>query len=383
VRKPIIALILLVVLLISSNSAFANTYLSYGSAEAELLKYNATIRQLEYAEQQAYMNYDNAQKAAKWVNADGATIKVNGEYKFTPFDKLSRIRLSKQKYVSPKQAEYYWKATKNNAEITKQRLLLGLRDMYLAMASSDNEVNNKNESYLLLKKQFEQGKIKFRQGMISETDLEEMEYNLFVADKDLEAAKRNKENTNRNFKTYINSSAQNTYITNIKRLPKTNLKLLPLEEYLKRAVEGRSELVLMQAQIDIKQLELDIYEKDDAFMASEETKREHIAVKAELDSLKLQYDILKIKIENEIKSAYIDIQNAAISIKNSEASVKSLKANMAKLQRQFDKGLLPALSLDQVKLSVKMSENGLLMTKFNYETKLLKLEAAVGLGPGY
>jgi hypothetical protein len=57
--------------------------------------------------------------------------------------------------------------------------------------------------------------------------------------------------------------------------------------------------------------------------------------------------------------------------------------NYQRLQNQFEQGFIAKLIIDEVKMGLEELKNGIDLAMYVYNTKIMKLEEAAGLGPAF
>lgn len=377
---PIVAVMLTFVL---HSYATDESRLSYDSGNEIMLKNSRTIRKQNLAERKAFYQYNSSVQRTKGVNTQWIDYE-------TPFGKITivytpdiQVLLSKQTELLPAQMKYYWNLTDSSRIMTEKALSLGFRDMYLGFMKADRDYQMSLKKLELQKRKYEASKIKLEQGIISRIEFEEEEYNYLKAQKAVDAGKRNRENMQRSVNSYMGSPLDTHYDTLLYSEYTRNLKLQSLDYYIDKALKERLEIVSLVEEIEVKQKHLEVLAKARANDIYTEIRKEYADVSRELETLEVKLEQAKYDVENNIKSAYIDVKSEGYNLRNMQETLNMQKRSYERLKNQYEHGFIPKIAVDEMALGIEELQSGLDLVIYSYNTKIMKLEDASGLGPAY
>lgn len=354
--------------------------ISYDKARASLIANSSILKKLSNAVTQALIRYNSAAEASKSINVDYVEY---GGFRFS-YDAYTRMLLTKQRDLQPLQMKNYLNMARENRTITQNSLVIGLRGMYLSLMSADNTMKSKREGFLLAEVKHKESKLKYKNGLISELDMEEATYSYDNAKAEYDAAVRNRENALRSFNSYLGSAINLDYseVRYDEVYVKPDLK--PVEEYVKRALEKRQDINRLKKDIELKELEMSIVAKSwEMGTTYSEAVKEHKALERQIADLRLILQKTQLSVENEVKSAYLDIIDSANSVENMIRTNNTQQNSLKKMKASYAAGLISVTALKQIEIAAREVENGLMSMIFNHNTNVMRFTNATGLGPAY
>lgn len=357
--------------------------ISYDKAKNIMISNNRTIKKLAIEERKMFLNYNSVIQNTKNIKTDGITYEFGGMEFFFEFDDYTKLNLSVAKEYAPAELKYYWNTVENNKIITEKSLALGLRDLYFGLMQSDNNYDIAQKRFQLAKNKHDINQLKFNQGLITKLDLEESEYELIKAEKSVDEAKRNRDNMTRSLNSMLGVDISTEYNTVEFNELKRDLSLKPLEYYIEKALAERLEIKSIEEEHRLKGLKKEIFEKSKLFKKSYSLMEEYEDLNLEIEALEAKMEKAKYDIENEIKKAYIEIKNDLNNIESTTESIKMQKRTLDKLKTQYESGFIPKTVLDEMEIGIDELENMKELVIYGFNTKIMKLEEAAGLGPAY
>ncbi|HPD00799.1 MAG TPA: TolC family protein, partial [Acetivibrio sp.] len=162
-----------------------------------------------------------------------------------------------------------------------------------------------------------------------------------------------------------------------------NLKLQPLDYYFEKALKERLEIVSLVEEIEVKQKNLEVLTKARANEIYTEIRKEYADVSRELETLEVKLEQAKYDVENNIKSAYIDVKREGYNLRNMQETLNMQKRSYEMLKNQYEHGFISKITVDEVALGIEELQSNLDIVIYSYNTKIMKLENASGLGPAY
>lgn len=388
-KKKSFTFILCAVLLITSLMgsqiyAVDDSLSSFENMRDQLIKSNNTLKKLEYAQSQAFSQYNNAAQLYRNINTKRATFKIFGEDFLFDYDIYTQMQLSKQKELVPEQLKYNWIKSFNSSKTAQVGLIFTLRDLYIGVYSANNDVKTKQKRLNIMDERNQQSKLKYDKGFITEVDLEEAAYNFLKAQKDLDIAKRKKEKLNNSLNLLLGVPLSNIYNNTSCEERLDNTGLFPVEQYVKGALSERSEIINLKKEIELKESEKAIMERDmEVLRVYKDAKKDYDDVVKSIAKLKLQFEKVELDVENELQQAYIDIQKERDSLESMKNILALQKKNLAKVNAQYKAGMIVKTVVDEMETAVGEVECRYQAAVFSYNTKLQKLQNAAGLGPAY
>lgn len=357
--------------------------ITYDTANSVMLSNNRTLKNLAIEERKMFVKYNSAVQDTKNLRTDGVTYKFGGMEFFFEYDDYTKLDLTMAKEYTPEELKYYWNKMINNKIITEKSLSLNLRDVYLGLMKSDKDYELSQKKLQLAKNKHEISQLKFEQGLITKQDLEESEYELLKAEKSVDEAKRNRENMVRSLNSMLGVDISTEYdLVEFDEL-RRDISFKPLEYYVEKALTERHEIKSIEEELRLKELKKGLIEKSRLFKKSYSLMDQYEELEFEIETLNVKLEKVKFDIENEIKKAYIEIKNDLNTIASTTETINIQKKALDKLKNQYERGLISKTILDEMEIQIEELENTKEIVLYGYNTKIMKLEEAAGLGPAY
>jgi outer membrane protein TolC len=270
-----------------------------------------------------------------------------------------------------------------NKVVTENSLSLALRDLYLGLIKSDKDIGISKRKLELTKNKYGISQLKFVRGLITKQDLDESEYELLKAEKSFDEVERNKDNMVRSLNALLGVEIDTAYETVTYDEFTRNINFKPLEYYIEKALNERLEIKNIEEEIRLKELKQAILTKSKLYGKSYDVNDQYDDVALEIESLKAKLEKTRFDMENEIKTAYIEIKNDINDIESTTETLNMQKRSLEKLKNQYDRGFIAKIVLDELEIGISEFEIDKELVIYNYNTKIMKLEEAAGLGPAY
>jgi len=383
--KKIISIALIVSMfgILAQANGETGNIITYDKAKEVMLSNNRTLKSLAIEERKMFLNYNSIVQGTKNLKTDGVTFKFGGREFFFEYDDNTKLSLTLAKEYTPAELKYYWNKMIINKTITEKSLYLNMRDLYLGLMKSDKDYKLAQKKYQLAESKHRINKLKFEQGLITRQDLDESEYELLKAEKSVEEAKCNRENTVRSMNSILGADISTEYEEVIFDELKRNITLKPLEYYIEKALAERYEIKSIEEELRLKELKKGIIEKSKLFKKNYNIMEQYEDLELEIETLKVKMEKARFDIENDIKKAYIEIKNDLNTIESTTETIKMQKRNLDKMKQQYERGLIPKIVIDEMEIGIEELENTKEYLIYSYNTKIMKLEEASGLGPAY
>lgn len=357
--------------------------MSYDIAKDMLIENNSTLKEKQLQERRTFYGYSNTVQTSRGINTEGRNVNMFGMDFFISYPDDVQMLLTMQKEFMPFVQRFGWQMSLKEKELTENALVLALRDLYLGLYSTSKNCDILEKKLELENKKYNANKIRFENGLISEIESEESQYQFLKAQKNLESAKRDFENMRRNFNSFLGVPIDTEYDELLFEELKRDVRIQPLEYYLEKALENRLEVIVLEGQIEMTELQISIYEKNRVNETYTNVQKDYNEALRQLENLKAQLEQTKIDIENEIKSAYIEIKKEGYNLQSLNDTLNMQEKNYQRLQNQFEQGFIAKLIIDEVKMGLEELKNGIDLAMYVYNTKIMKLEEAAGLGPAF
>lgn len=383
--KKLIALTITVIMLLFPARVLADSTgpLSYERAKSLLALNHNTVKKLQRAERDAQEQYESARLEWKSKDVNGMTYTYNNKEYYYHYNASTRDMLTKYQQLVPEQLKYAWEATTDNLTITQNTLNAALRSVFLGVYSAQEDLELKQKQLEYAAEVNRQDQLKLKNGIITELDLEESDYNLLKAQKAKEASQRNYENAVRTFNQFVGlpSGTQYTQITYGESLKNSEWK--PVDEYVEIALKSRFDVVNVQKQISLKELDKMLTEAGTAYKMNTTDQNTYASLLTEIENLKLDLEEQKLIVANEVRNAYTDVIKAGKSLNNMGNTLKLQQSSHNKMKERYEAGMISRNTLTQSELGLQQVENSYNLMLFDYNTKIMKFNNATGIGPEY
>lgn len=360
-----------------------NSAISYDKANTVMLSNNRTIKKLGVDERKAFLGYNSTVQSTKNIKTDGVTYNFFGKEIFIRFDDYTRYTLTLMKEYAPQEVKYRWESTEKIKSVTGKSLSLGLRDLYLGLIKADKDLDIYRRKLELATKKYNVSKLKFEQGLISKVDNSEAEYELLKAEKAVDEARRSRENMVRSLNSFLGVDIDTKYDKVETNEVTRNITLKPLQYYIDKALSERLEIKNLEEEIRLKEVKMGIILNSKLYDVRYDITDEYDKLKLQADTLNVKLEKTKLDIENEIKKAYIEIKNDINTIESTEETIKMQNRSLEKMKSQYNQGNIAKMVLDELEIGIDELKLAKELVIYGYNTKIMKLEEAAGLGPAY
>ncbi|MCK8061243.1 MULTISPECIES: TolC family protein [unclassified Fusibacter] len=252
---------------------------------------------------------------------------------------------------------------------------LGARNLSLAVLSAKQSTD-----LALLKLETSEAKLeaaqkKYELGLITNLDLQEEVLSNRMLVNELKEAQT----------TYADLNAKLTDLAGaeviVVREEPISADLQPLEYYSKLS-ENRFEIKQLQKTNELLALDLPYYQLEN-YLYSKNVKEDYNDLQRTIELNHLKIESSGYQIENEIRDAYFDLQSSRNSLIALKAQLDSLRTRYAQMQNNYNLGLISSIMLKEFSQNVMQLENGYYLAAYDYNTKRLRLNYAVSIGPAY
>lgn len=382
-QKVLVILLLFIFLFTTYSVAGIDNKISWQMAVVKLDRKNGTLLNMVDSERIAKRQYNDSLKRAEAINTSGTTINIMGTEKFISYDPHTKMLMTLQKEFMPEQMRVSYESARDSMRLTRNRLIIGLRDIYLGLYSAKNDMTIRQKKYELAQKMFEQDEIRFERGMISETGLAESDYNRLKAKAELEASKRNYDNMLRSFITYTGIESDTTFDEIIYDEQYNEKRLKQSDYYTKKALQSRMEITSLENQIMLLEKKTEIMDRIPQSLNITATRNDYKTAIADLEQLKVKIEAVRLEVEEGINEAYIMAADSEKKIIGMKKMLDLQKSNLESMKKRYQTGLISKIALDQAQISYEEFKNSYDYALYNHNTTLMKLEFTAGIGPAF
>ncbi len=383
--KRLIVILIAVMTMLLSTQVQAETEgpLTYERAVSLLNLNSGTLAKLKKAEVDSYEQYQSNVQVSQNTDVNGFTVTVDSKETYITYDAETRSAMAKMKEFGPEQFKFYWESSRDNRKITENTLETSLRGIFLGLYTAQNNLQLKQKQLSLSTILSEQSALKLKAGIISGIDLEESDYNLLKAQKDVDAASRNYDNAVRSFNQFVSLPLKTGYPEIQSEKEPVRSGLQPVETYISTALAHRFDILNIQRQLALKQLDKKLTEASYAYKTNSTERDNYDRLLNDIDQLNLDLEGMKLIIIDEIKNAYVDVISSDKSLDSMYNTVKLQRGNYEKMQARYKSGMASKNLLMQTELGLLQIENSYKAMLFDYKTKIMRFNHATDIGPGY
>lgn len=383
-KKAIFSIIISIILLLSSSSfASSEGDIYWNLAAVRMEQNNNTLLNMIGSEHIAKRQYDEAVENAKDINPDGMLITLFGEKHYIKFEQQTQMYLTLQKELNPEQMKLSWEMEKAKGTITRNSMVVGLRNLYFGLYNADNNRKLARKKYELAQNIYKQDKIRQERGLISDVDFSASEHNLLKAKMAVDASERNYENMLRSFNSYIGVALDTKYNRIIYDEQFNEARLKPCEEYVKNALGIRLEITGVEKQLSLLERQKNIMDMYPKMLSIPTIREDYDDILLQIDILSLDLESARLNTAKEIEEAYVEVDGAKKNVINMKNMLDIQRNSLDNIEKRYQSGMVSKNMLDQAQISYDEMENNYEALLFDYNTKLMKLEYAAGVGPGY
>ena len=383
--KRLIAITITAVMLMLPTQALAEEKgpLSYERSAALMDLNNGTLKKLQRAESDALRQYKSNAQSAKIIDVNGFTIKFDDKDIYIPYDPETKLMMIKVKELYPEQMKFSWEAARDNHIITTNSLNAALRGVFFGVYNAQVDLQLKQKQLALATEISRQDKLKLKNGMITDLDLQESEYNLLKAQKVAVAVKRNYDNAVRSFDQFVGLPSKTQFTQVIYEDVLAHPQWKPVDYYIDAALTNRFDIESIRKQIALKEQEKKIIETGFAYKTGTTAQDEYERLLNDLEQLNMDLEGMRLSIINEMKNAYVDVINTGKGVDNLNNTLKLQRSSYANMQARYKAGMISKNILTQAELALLQVENSYKAALYDYNTRIIRFKNATGIGPGY
>ncbi|MGE5613629.1 MAG: TolC family protein [Bacillota bacterium] len=357
--------------------------LTYDRAKAFAKLNSVTLKKLVRSERDSYEKYDDYLKQAERIDPWGFTYSIGGKEYYFYYDLETRLMMRKAKELVPGQMKLAWEIARDSREIAENSMEISLRGIYMGTYSARADLLLKQKQLELVYIKNKHDRIRLDRGLISPLDMEESEYNLLKAKKEAAAAERNYESMVRNLNQFMGFPLGTRFSDIMIWEEPESAVLEPVEHYIGKALNNRLDIKQIEKQIALKEQEKNIIESFNLYKVDTAAREEYEFLIIELEKLYIDLKAAKLSVENDIRNAYADIIKAEKSVESVKKAMELQKSAYEKMKARYDAGQVAEIILRQAEINLAYAQNSYTAALFDYKTRLMRFEYAVGIGPAY
>lgn len=288
------------------------------------------------------------------------------------------------KYIRNRDFPHYsiWASAKNlekNKELAIYTIKTGVKQIFDGIIDLQDALVVQQKLYENMSKQHNQMLLKYKAGLISEIDKYASETSLEKQKLIVDKLKRSLENSRMTLKRQLQIPLKQEISFKSYGNSINNSSELTYQDYLKKALESRAEVLTAKMDLQVKQREDDIMKQ---YISCEVVDERMEAIQA-LEDKKIAYTEAVNKVTADITYGFKDVKfklaNMNLSLTKFQSSDRSLK----NAQLQYDKGMISLSMLWNVEIENMQAKLTYEKAVRDYNNAVYKLETACGIGPGY
>ncbi|MCR4436280.1 MAG: TolC family protein [Clostridiales bacterium] len=267
---------------------------------------------------------------------------------------------------------------KTTKEVTKNTVAIGARQLYEQVLVLQDSLALQQELYGNMSGQYEQMLVKYRQGQAS--GLEKELSGLGLEQQKLEV--------NKLARTLDNVEMMLKQQTGIPLTAKISLKadgalaavqLKPYEDYLNKALSGRSEILNAKMDLQVKQRELDIMKE----YIRDEKMPERLEVQNAADEKSNALKEAVNTVTGDLSTGYADVKLKQKEIDIAQEQMDNALRQYNEGNLRYQQGLLPLSTLWNLEISLTNCKIAYNKAVRDFNSAVYRLETASSVGPGY
>ena len=267
-----------------------------------------------------------------------------------------------------------------NVEIMRNQLKYGAYAQYAGISKMQAAVAIQQDALDLQAVNLEILKKKYELGSATRIEVENADLSYEKALLDIGKQKRSLKSLETGLNRLIGENLATTYLDfdRSKLAPSARKMDEPVEKYIARALENRSEVLLAKEEMDLAKRQAELYETEITKFSTLDDKQDALQAAEEAA---LDYDITVQDIEAEIKSAYKQLVALRGATSYYESQITAAQGNYDRTQKLYELGMTTAVSVDQVRMSLTQAKMQLENNQIDIWQQLRKLEIICGIGP--
>lgn len=333
-----------------------NPALTLDTALTKALKHDYSLRNLADSNELMQKNKEDI-----WDSYGWSSLPTN-DYKVWVSDAMYAYYAGMQAIESGMESSKYTK------ELLNQGKELAVKNAFASIVQDEASLALLQESNVVTKEIFEQGKVKYNLGLISKFDLDALERALEQADIKEDQMIKSIDQAYMELNNVMGEDSEKRYrlIYKVEYEP-YELKGT-LEQYINNHLnKDYTVLLAEQAVVDAKFTMNVVGDSSNTTSASNKNENAHSAALRTLKSTKENKELA-------IRNAYSQMQQLEASYVNAQATLADAEATYAKVQTNFLAGNVTQLTLDQAKLGVTKAENAITELEYSHDMQIYMFE---------
>lgn len=351
---------------------------SFADEDSSILDENLTLQMMEYDILKMKIDLENTEDIVENLQdtlRKFSFLKSIGR----PVRKSTKFNVIYNKETVIPFSEYGYNTNVDMMKLTNNNLSVSLNQLYIAYYSATKslesvELQLENESYKL-----EQMKEKYEKGLISRIELDEAVYNYEVIVNDRLNAQNNYNAVIRQINGLVGNADIDQEINHVWNFELQEMK--SLDEYTELAIENRFEIIDIDRQIELKELEIDIYTSlNGSYLSDITVKADYLKVENKLKQLLIDREMIIKNLETEMAKSYNDTKIAY----NNYLKTNNMYENQIELseiiEKQYALGYITKSALIDFSIGLEQLEMAVNLSLLNYNSLVEKLDYSSGLG---
>ncbi|MCL2057896.1 MAG: TolC family protein [Oscillospiraceae bacterium] len=266
-----------------------------------------------------------------------------------------------------------------NIEIVRNQVIYAAYAQYAGIAKMQAAIAITQEALDLQLKNLEILRVKYELGTATRIEVENAELSYEKAQVDMRRQKRSLTSLTTGFNRHVGENLATTYQDFDRAQLAPPRSDSPVDSYIKRALEQRSEILLAKQEMELAQRQVVLYETEITKFSTLDDKQDaaQAAEEAEID-----YDAVLWDVEAEINEAYKQLVALRGVTAYYESQIETAQENYDRMQVLFEMGMTTAVSVEQVGMSLSQARMQLENNLIDIWLQRQKLDIISSIGPG-
>ena len=340
----------------------ARPVMTVEDALAKALKYSPKLQDLEDSMELLEEQY----KSLKDKVGGSVTIPGYDDRRWTSIGLYSIVSAAYQMEQGMKNMEL-------GREMTELGLEMGVKTMFQTIVSLEDTVKLLEDAAAMQKKTYDQGYTKYRLGMLSKYNLEQLRINKEKAENTVNITKAGLEQVYISFNNLIGANADDRYefVYDAALVP---YELpLPMDTFIRNKMK---EDIMIQMQ----ELTLDAAKFKANYRSETDTNTARDNDEAAWDSAKRTMKTAKAEKETQIRNTYLQIKALETEYASAQADLAKAQADFRVAQVSYQTGAVTKLAVEGAAMAVTQAENALKGIIYEHDMLVFQFENPALLG---
>ncbi|MET3291511.1 UNVERIFIED_CONTAM: outer membrane protein TolC [Brevibacillus sp. OAP136] len=284
-------------------------------------------------------------------SADTNAILVNSQIKKISADDIDSLDAAKSKYYKDQQNKMSQQINDLSYKATESKTKLQIQKLFYDCLNAQSELDQQQRSAERIQKNLDMVNAKLKAGTVPKTDLLSAQVSVTNAKASLLSAQNAVTVAFLNLNNYLGVDLDKKW-TLVNETQLTKPTIGSLDEALKQAGEKRYEIQQKQNEIQLAELNVELFQKYSALSTYQGS-----MAKNDLESANIDLEDTKRGIEVEVKQAYFNMEASRSSVDMYKESQAMAEENFRAAQIRYENGLSTSLDVVQAEEELTKTEN--------------------------